>query len=62
MTVGERCVAYGGAKKSELYSCLWAGYDELCGGMDASQFKVYVLVLLFTKNLSDKYAEGDFPT
>jgi len=45
-------------KKSELYSSLWAGCDELRGGMDASQYKDYVLVLLFIKYVSDKYA-GD---
>ncbi len=43
-------------KKSELYSSLWAGCDELRGGMDASQYKDYVLVLLFVKYISDKYA------
>ena len=36
-------------KKSELYSSLWRGCDELRGGMDASQYKDYVLVLLFVK-------------
>jgi len=41
-------------KKSELYSSLWSGCDELRGGMDASQD--YVLVLLFIKYVSDKYA------
>ena len=45
-------------KKSELYSSLWASCDELRGGMDASQYKDYVLVLLFVKYVSDKYA-GD---
>lgn len=44
-------------KKSELYSSLWAGCDELRGGMDASQYKDYVLVLLFVKYVSDKYAD-----
>jgi type I restriction enzyme M protein len=34
-------------KKSELYSTLWKSCDELRGGMDASQYKDYVLVLLF---------------
>jgi type I restriction enzyme M protein len=34
-------------KKSELYSSLWSSCDELRGGMDASQYKDYVLVLLF---------------
>lgn len=43
-------------KKSELYSKLWASCDELRGGMDASQYKDYVLVLLFVKYISDKYA------
>ncbi len=43
-------------KKSELYSSLWASCDELRGGMDASQYKDYVLVLLFIKYVSDKYA------
>ena len=43
-------------KKSELYSTLWASCDELRGGMDASQYKDYVLVFLFLKYISDKYA------
>jgi type I restriction enzyme M protein len=41
-------------KKSELYSSLWKSCDELRGGMDASQYKDYVLVLLFMKYVSDK--------
>lgn len=41
-------------KKSDLYSSLWAGADELRGGMDASQYKDYVLTLLFVKYVSDK--------
>jgi type I restriction enzyme M protein len=44
-------------KKTELYSSLWASCDELRGGMDASQYKDYVLTLLFMKYVSDKYAE-----
>ena len=43
-------------KKSELYSSLWQSCDELRGGMDASQYKDYVLVLLFVKYVSDKYS------
>ena len=43
-------------KKSELNSSLWQSCDELRGGMDASQYKDYVLVLLFVKYVSDKYA------
>ncbi|NUM46123.1 MAG: type I restriction-modification system subunit M [Anaerolineales bacterium] len=47
-------------KKSELYTSLWASCDELRGGMDASQYKDYVLVLLFIKYISDKYAGVPF--
>ncbi len=47
-------------KKSDLYSKLWASCDELRGGMDASQYKDYVLVLLFIKYVSDKYAGQPF--
>ena len=47
-------------KKSELYSSLWASCDELRGGMDASQYKDYVLVFLFLKYISDKYAGQPF--
>src|SRR5213596_1252338 len=43
-------------KKSQLHTSLWASCDELRGGMDASQYKDYVLVLLFIKYISDKYA------
>ncbi len=43
-------------KKSELYSSLWESCNELRGGMDASQYKDYVLVLLFVKYISDKYS------
>jgi type I restriction enzyme M protein len=43
-------------KKSELYNSLWKSCDELRGSMDASQYKDYVLVLLFIKYVSDKYA------
>ncbi|WP_285377977.1 type I restriction-modification system subunit M [Vibrio sp. B172a] len=42
-------------KKTELYSSLWASCDELRGGMDASQYKDYVLTMLFMKYVSDKY-------
>ncbi|MEI6846626.1 MAG: N-6 DNA methylase [Chlorobiaceae bacterium] len=47
-------------KKSELYSTLWQSCDALRGGMDASQYKDYVLVLLFVKYISDKYAGDRF--
>ncbi len=49
-------------KKSQLYSSLWKSCDELRGGMDASQYKDYVLVLLFIKYISDKYLEANYPT
>ncbi|WRD24328.1 type I restriction-modification system subunit M [Helicobacter pylori] len=53
-------------KKSELYSSLWAGADSLKGGMDASEYKNYVLNLLFLKYISDKarnntYSEIEVP-
>src|SRR3954453_21261721 len=41
-------------KKSDLYSSLWKSCDELRGGMDASQYKDYILTLLFMKYVSDK--------
>jgi type I restriction enzyme M protein len=41
-------------KKSDLYRSLWASCDELRGGMDASQYKDYILTLLFVKYVSDK--------
>ncbi|WXF92384.1 type I restriction-modification system subunit M N-terminal domain-containing protein [Curtobacterium flaccumfaciens pv. flaccumfaciens] len=41
-------------KKSDLYSSLWASCNELRGGMDASQYKDYILTLLFMKYVSDK--------
>ncbi len=43
-------------KKSEIYSSIWESCDELRGGMDASQYKDYVLVLLFMKYVSDRFA------
>lgn len=45
-------------KKSDLYASIWKSCDELRGGMDASQYKDYVLTMLFLKYVSDKYA-GD---
>jgi type I restriction enzyme M protein len=48
-------------KKSELYSSIWQACDQLRGGMDASQYKDYVLVLLFVKYVSDKYGKDPDP-
>lgn len=47
-------------KKSELYSTLWESCNQLRGGMDASQYKDYVLAMLFIKYVSDKYANVKF--
>ena len=47
-------------KKSELYSSLWASCDALRGGMDASQYKDYILTLLFVKYVSDKFTGQDY--
>ena len=44
-------------KKTQLYASLWASCDELRGGMDASQYKDYVLFMLFIKYISDKYGD-----
>ena len=41
-------------RKSDLYSSLWKSCDELRGGMDASQYKDYILTLLFVKYVTDK--------
>lgn len=46
-------------KKSDLYTSLWASCDELRGGMDASQYKDYVLFMLFIKYVSDKYGNSE---
>ena len=53
-------------KKNKLYSSLWASCDKLQGGMDASQYKDYILTLLFVKYITDKfrgvkYAEISMP-
>ncbi|WP_216866632.1 type I restriction-modification system subunit M [Mycolicibacterium goodii] len=50
-TLGRPTVAL---KKSDLYASLWASCDQLRGGMDASQYKDYILTLLFVKYVSDK--------
>lgn len=42
-------------KKKEIYSSLWASCDKLRGGMDASQYKDYILTLLFVKYVTDKF-------
>ena len=47
-------------KKSQLYSSLWASCDKLRGGMDASQYKDYILTLLFVKYVSDKYKDDPY--
>jgi type I restriction enzyme M protein len=45
-------------KKSDLYSSLWESCNQLRGGMDASQYKDYVLFMLFIKYISDKYGNS----
>ena len=47
-------------KKTELYSSLWKACDELRGGMDASQYKDYVLVMLFWRYVSDKANQDSY--
>lgn len=48
-------------KKSQLYSSIWQACDELRGGMDASQYKDYVLSLLFVRYVTDRYGNEDNP-
>ena len=47
-------------KKSQLYSALWESCNALRGSMDASQYKDYVLIILFVKYLSDKAGQPGF--
>lgn len=47
-------------KKSQLYSALWESCNALRGSMDASQYKDYVLIVLFVKYLSDKVGQPGF--
>ena len=47
-------------KKSQLYASLWQSCDELRGGMDASQYKDYILTLLFMKYVTDKAANDPY--
>lgn len=47
-------------KKTELYPSLWVSRDELGGGMDASQYKDYVLTLGFMKYVAGKYAKDPY--
>jgi hypothetical protein len=58
INVGVLNAEFMAIKKSDLYSSLWASCDELRGGMDASQYKDYVLFMLFIKYISDKYADS----
>ena len=47
-------------KKSQLYSSLWASCDKLRGGMEPSQYKDYILTLLFVKYVSDKFKDDPY--
>ena len=46
-------------KKTQLYSILWESCNILRGSMDASQYKNYVLTILFLKYISDKVKTSD---
>lgn len=46
-------------RKSDLYSSIWSAADVLRGGMDASQYKDYVLTLLFMKYVTDRAKSAD---
>ena len=47
-------------KKSEIYRALWDACNKLRGGTDASQYKDYVLTILFVKYVSDKYKDDEY--
>ena len=47
-------------KKSQIYSSLWASCDKLRGGMEPSQYKDYILTLLFIKYVSDKFKDDPY--
>ena len=42
-------------KKSDMDSSLYQLCDKLRGGMDPSQYKDYVLTLVFVKYVTDKF-------
>lgn len=42
-------------KKTQLYASLWASCNKLRGGMDSSEYKDYILTLLFMKYVTDKF-------
>ncbi len=46
-------------RKSDLYASIWSAADVLRGGMDASQYKDYVLTLLFMKYVTDRAGRAD---
>lgn len=48
-------------KKSEIYSSLDASCDKLRGGMDPSQYKNYILSLLFMKYVTVKFKGKPYP-
>lgn len=47
-------------KKTQLYTHLWEAANTLRGGMDASQYKDYVLTILFVKYVTDKYKNDPY--
>lgn len=47
-------------KTSDIQSSVWAACDELRGGLDASQYKDYILPLVFLKYATDKYLNDEW--
>ncbi|KUK04973.1 MAG: Type I restriction-modification system, M subunit [Euryarchaeota archaeon 55_53] len=47
-------------KKTQLYTHLWEAANALRGGMDASQYKDYVLTILFVKYVTDRYKNDPY--
>ena len=44
-------------KKTQLYNHLWEMANALRGGIDPSQYKDYVLTILFVKYVTDRYKD-----
>jgi hypothetical protein len=46
-------------EKSDIYSFIWASCDELQEGVDSSQYKDYLLLMLSNRYVSDNQADYD---
>jgi len=56
-----RCAAHGKLTREQLEGYLWSAADILRGSIDSSDYKNYILGLLFLKRLSDRFARSAKP-